>query len=350
MGFEDFEAYLKRNKKKEKTIEVYISNLALTERFLGKPLDKTTTKADIESYLNSISEQASNTVIIKLLALKLYFKWLYGMKKGYPDVVDFPFPRRTLNNLTSSDLLTEEEVLKLINVADSLRDKALISLLFDSACRIGEIINLDIEDVKLDTDTGSIDVDGKTGRRTVPISKSIPFLRDWINCHPIKKADSPLFCSVKNNFGKRTSDENIRAMLKTVKKRAGIKKHIFPHLFRHSRLTQLDKKQLSHTAMKYFAGWSKSSNMPSVYSHFSAQDTTEAVYSVDGVINKKVEIDKKILEPVKCWNCKSLQNPNNLFCSTCNSPLNEEAKAKREFMQLIFEPDVWKFLQSKMKK
>jgi integrase len=350
MGFEEFEAYLKRNKKRERTIDVYIRNLTLVERFLGKSLDKSTTKKDIENYLNSISIQASNTIIIKILSLKIYFKWLYGMKKGYPDMVDFPFPRRTLNNLTSNDLLTEEEILKLINAADSLRDKAIVSLLFDSAIRIGELLGLDIEDVKLDTEIGSIDVDGKTGRRTVPISKSIPYLRDWINCHPINKGESPLFISLRHNFGGRTSDENIRSMLKTIKKRTGIKKHIFPHLFRHSRLTQLDRKQLSHTAMKYFAGWSKGSNMPSVYSHFSAQDTTEAIYSVDGVINKKVELDKKILEPVKCWNCKSLQNPSNLFCSACNSPLNEEAKAKREFMQLIFQEDVWKFLQSKMKK
>jgi len=300
---------------------------------------------------------STNTYILKLSTLKLYFKWLYGIKKKgkYPKIVDFPFPERKLNNLTPEDLLTEEEVLKLIEACDRPRDKAIISLLFDSAIRRGELRGLDIKDIKIDGEIGTIEVDGKTGRRSVPISKSIPYLRDWINCHPFKdNPDSPLFISLKGNVGDRLNRETIRYVIIVAKKRAKISKNVFPHLFRHSRLTQLDKKGLSHTAMKYFAGWSKNSDMPSVYSHFSSQDTQEAVFQVDGVVKREEE--KKFLEPVVCPNpkCRSLQSPKNLLCSLCSTPLTEEkkkeVKAKRDFLEFIFRPDVWGFLQKKMKK
>jgi len=128
MSFEEFEAYLKRTKKTESTRKVYLSNLELIERFLGKKLDKHITKKDIQRFLDSISDQASNTIIMKMMILRLYFKWLYEMKRGYPDIVDFDFPRKKSNNLTPDDLLTEEEVLKLINALNDDRLKLIEEL------------------------------------------------------------------------------------------------------------------------------------------------------------------------------------------------------------------------------
>lgn len=81
MGYEEFEAYLERKKNKPRTILTYLYGLKLVEEFLKKPLDKTTTKKDIEGYLNSISDNSSNTMIIRLQALKVYFRWLYDMRK-----------------------------------------------------------------------------------------------------------------------------------------------------------------------------------------------------------------------------------------------------------------------------
>lgn len=310
----------------------------IAENFLGKPLDKTTTKEDIEKYLNSISKLSTDTIILRLIILKIYFKWLYGMRRGYPDVVDFPLPKKNGNGLISSDLLTEEDIIKMISVCDNLRDKALISLLFDSACRISELTNLNIEDVIIETDrTGSITVDGKTGKRTVPLSFSIPALRNWINEHPLKdEPNSPLFIALENRFGNRVVEQTVRYKLIANAKKINLNKRIFCHLFRHSRLTQLDKKGLSHTAMKYFAGWSKNSNMPSVYSHFSAQDTKELIYEADGIAQPKVK-RRTILEPVICCKCQTPNDRTNKYCYLCGMGLDQEAQKVFEIQELVKE-------------
>jgi len=155
MSIEKYKENLLRRKLSNQTIFTYTFNLGKVENFIGKPLDNAN-KEDIERYLNSISNKASNTVSIRLRSLKSYFKWL-----GKPEIADFPSPRNHNNNLVSSNMLTEEEILNLINACDNLRDKSLISILFDSACRKGEIINLNIEDVVIESErTGYIVVDG----------------------------------------------------------------------------------------------------------------------------------------------------------------------------------------------
>jgi site-specific recombinase XerD len=352
--FEEFENYLKIKKLSKVTISNYTLHLRTTEKFLGKKLDKTTTKEDIQKYLNSVSDRSANTIIAKLLSLKVYFKWLYGMKKGYPDIVDFPSPKKSSNGLISSDLLTEEEILRLINSCDNLRDKALISLLYDSACRISEITNLNIEDVVIESErTGFITVNGKTGKRQVPLSFSIPVLKEWINKHPLKDTpNSPLFIALNNRFGHRMVEENIRLALMKYARRVDIKKRIFCHLFRHSRLTDLDKKGLSHTAMKYYAGWSKNSNMPSVYSHFSAQDTKELVYQADGIT--PIKIKKTILEPVNCVKCSTPNDKTNKYCYLCGMALDEDSKKEFEIEELLkllikTDPSLSKTISDKIK-
>lgn len=88
----------------------------------------------------------------------------------------------------------------MIDVTDNLRDKAFISILYESACRIGEILNLKIKDVTIDQYGCVIMVDGKTGMRRIRLIESSPDLVMWINNHPKKQdRDAPLFIHILSN-------------------------------------------------------------------------------------------------------------------------------------------------------
>jgi len=345
---EEFKKALERRKLSKITIQNYIKGLKIVEIFIKKPIEKAD-KKDLERFIDSISERKPNTIRQRITTLKIFFKWL---KK--PEIADFPMPKKDGNNLLSSDLLSEDDIEKMVNIADNPRDKALLNVLFDSACRKSEILNLNIEDFVADSDgTGYICVDGKTGKRQVPLSFSIPSLKAWLNNHPFKnKTDSPMFIATKQSFGHRLSDSTLEMIIKGCAKKSKVNKNVFCHLFRHSRLTDLDKKGLSHTAMKYFAGWSKNSNMPSVYSHFSAQDTKELIYEADGITQPKIK--KKIIEPINCFKCNTPNDKTNKYCYVCGMPLDEdsqkELEAKKEFLKICFEPDIWKVLQEKIKR
>lgn len=326
---------------------------------LGKVIDKSITKDEIEKYLLLICNQKWATQQRKRATIKVFFKWLYGIRKKdkYPSIVDWI--ERPIKNgekeLLPEDLLTYEEILKMASSTDSPRDKALVMLLFDSGARVSEIINTNVSDLKFEIDgTAILTVDGKTGRRQIPLSYSVPALREWLNNHPFKNdSKAPLFISIRTYFGNRMRKQHILRLVKQISKRAGIDKRVFCHLFRHVRASDLTKKGISGLAMKSFFGWNKYSQMPDRYSHLVAKDVTEAVQRADGIQKIKLE-DNQTLQPVVCKKCGTPNIKSNMLCFNCTAPLSEDAQeeieAKREFMQLIFQDDVWKFLQSKMKK
>jgi len=117
----------------------------------------------------------------------------------------------------------------MIDNCNNTRDKALASLLYDSDCRIGEILSLKISDIIYDEYGIILKVHGKTGNRSVRIIvDSIAYLRDYLKSKDNK--DEYLFASLKNDtMHKQLKYYNARKILLTLKKRSGIAKKIYPH-------------------------------------------------------------------------------------------------------------------------
>ena len=128
-----------------------------------------------------------------------------------------------------------------------------------------------------------------------------------MNIHPLKSnPDSPLWTEYKRR--KREEKDrviyirehtNYRAavmVLQRAAQRAGIKKKIHPHLFRHSRATYLAK-HLTEAQMKEVFGWTQGSEMASIYVHLSGRDVDDALLKVYGV--KKDEGWDAFVEQIK---------------------------------------------------
>ena len=60
-------------------------------------------------------------------------------------------------------MLTEQDILEIINCAIKLSDKAMVALLWDTGARIGEIGTLKIRHIKFDEHGAIVSVKGKTG-------------------------------------------------------------------------------------------------------------------------------------------------------------------------------------------
>ncbi len=88
------------------------------------------------------------------------------------------------NRKLPEEILTEEEIKQIIEAAYSIRDKALISLLYHSGCRIGELLNIKIKDLTFDQYGAVVIVDGKTGMRRIRLIEPVPLLANWISNHP----------------------------------------------------------------------------------------------------------------------------------------------------------------------
>ncbi len=125
------------------------------------------------------------------------------------------------------------------------RDRAMAELLYSSGLRVAELVNARSENLLLEE--GFIRVTGKGNKtRVIPVgSEARHALVLWLDEGRPKlrrpHSGSVLFLS---RLGRALTTERIRQVLRERATRAGIDRHLHPHLFRHSFATHL----LSHDA------------------------------------------------------------------------------------------------------
>lgn len=185
------------------------------------------------------------------VAIRKFYTWLRGTKEYPPEVAWMKVHTKIRNAKTHEDMLTEEEVKKLIEHARTVQERAIISTLYESGCRIGELIYIKINQVKFDDYGAQLCVTGKTGFRRVRVVSCVPYIVEWINKHPFK--DDPKAYLWLNRKLEPFYYTGFSQMLYRIAKRAGIKKRVNPHNFRHSRATYLAN-FLTEAQMKEFFG------------------------------------------------------------------------------------------------
>ena len=107
---------------------------------------------------------------------------------------------RPNGRIKPDSMITQDEVRRMIDSATNARDRALISKLYDSGCRIGEIATLRIRDVGFDNYGAVLKVTGKTGFRNVRIiGDSVTYMRAWLDNHPERNnLDAPVFVNISD--------------------------------------------------------------------------------------------------------------------------------------------------------
>lgn len=147
------------------------------------------------------------------------------------------------------EFLDPEEVDRLLHAADgpdigSLRDRALLELLFSAGLRVSEIVSIDRDDINLERQEFS--VRGKGGKiRIVFISNTAKISLDhYLNKR--RDLDPALFIRIRTGAHKEADAESLRltprSIQRIVKKyatKSGIVKNVHPHTLRHSFATDL---------------------------------------------------------------------------------------------------------------
>lgn len=170
-------------------------------------------------------------------------------------VDDVKAPKR-LKSLPKA--LSVEQALSLVNQAvkeaeakpdlETVRDAAIIDLLYSSGLRLSELLGIDVMQSKdrqhesagwLDWDAAEVTVLGKGGkRRSVPVgAPAMQSLRVWRDVREQatlsgqSQLSAALFISAT---GARLSPRTVQARLRTLAMRAGLPTHVHPHMMRHS--------------------------------------------------------------------------------------------------------------------
>ena len=306
--------------------------------WLGKDFDKAT-KDDLKRVVAMINTSSFTewTKYDYKRSIKKFFRWL-----GREELISWLRCSDVKNRKLPEEILTEEDIKKkMIDAARTPRDRAVISVLYESGCRAGEFLSMRIKNVSFDRYGAVIVVHGKTGYRRIRLVSSVPYLAEWMNSHPFRENPEAWLWISLNNF-RRLPYNSLRTVLRVIAEKAGVKKKVNPHAFRHARATHLAN-FLTEAQMKEFFGWVQDSDMASVYVHLSGRDVDRAILSLYGVETEESKKKNEILKPKKCLRCGELNPATNRVCRRCFFPLDNNAErilereVRREVIDAVIE-------------
>ncbi len=257
--------------------------------------------------------------------MKKFHRWLGDgdqpdwVKKIRLEVIETP--------VQPSDLLTKEEFDKLLNTCRHPRDKAFLTVLADSGMRVGALSSCRLKDVVFNK-YGAVIYLSKTSKslkttkpKGIPITWSTGFLNQWLSVHPDREnPQAPLWTQKRNC--EAMSYSAFRNMLARLGEKAGIKKPVNPHSFRHLAITNWILDGYNEQEVKHRAGWSKGSHqMLRIYANFTDEQINDRIYEKCGL---KTE-DRRQVTLTRCPRCDNVLRPGDRFCSKCSLVLDQEA-------------------------
>ena len=193
----------------------YLYSLSGISRMYGKNFDKASQK-DMNKLAVEIRDRYNGeTPRDYLVILRIFIKYIRELegkkfsKNEFPvEVSDIAPGSRKYKKMLPTELLKLEEVKKLANKTGNLRDRCFVLLLYESGCRIGELIGdesypgIRLRDIESDEHGAKVTVIGKTGSRVLRIIASAPAISNWLQEHPDSNSkDAPLFCGIWTNRG-----------------------------------------------------------------------------------------------------------------------------------------------------
>ncbi len=303
---------------KTATLRNNVEKLLTLAKILGKPFEDADKDDIIELVCKLQNRYSSGWNILSYKGiLKKFYRWLRELddERIYPPEVRWiRLSEKSVKRVKRKDILTQEDIEKIAKEATSVRDKALILTLYESGCRIGELLQLQIKNVKFDEHGVVLDVEeSKTIPRDVRGMDYVDILSAWLSVHPYK--DDPEAFLWISQRGTPLKHDSVISLLSRIKKKLNIEKSMNPQAYRRAKASHLAPHLKNATMCEHF-GWSPSSKMPDIYYHISSDDVDNALIEIH--------------EGKKCRHCGHKNKMNSDFCENCKKPFNLKAMIEIE--------------------
>lgn len=272
--------FIAKKKIKDNTKATYLGAVKRLITLIDKPLDKIE-ESDISYYLSWYEKRNMNTGGKKNQAvtvnnerrfLSAFFTWLRKEKLIGDNPVEATDPLKTIRK--PIDYFKPEEMAKMRDACKNLRERALIEVLRSTGARVGELVDITID--QIDWRTGDIMIQGEKNDRFEPIyldDEARYYYRQYLDS---RNDDSPFMfprCRVPNN---RITTSGIRSILKSIGIRAKLKCRVYPHKLRKTLGMSLKNKGVDIGTIQEILRHSD----PSVTAIYYAQSTPNTLRSV----------------------------------------------------------------------
>ena len=234
-----------------------------------------------EEYSNNISDRLRKFVSTPSRNFKGF---LYGIaheqKKVTSNILKLKVPK------SKPKTLSKEEIGTLIRACNNLRDKFLLTLLYETGIRIGEALSLwiedfDISDMIIDLkDRGELENNAEiktvSSPRRIDISQNLAdmFMEYIAEYHTEEVETNHIFIKLSgSNKYKPMNYTDVDNLFRALKKVTGI--YVTPHMFRHSSLTLLRMTGWQPELLRIRAGHKNIYTTLNTYIHPSDEEITE---------------------------------------------------------------------------
>ena len=281
---EKFIRYLKEQKNYSKyTISTYEEDLIFLSKYLEKEgisyldIDYSTIRLYF-NYLDSFN-YSKNTIAKKITSARSFYKYLARNNK----IKSNPF---SLCSLPKKDKLLPKflyynELEEMFSSCDTsnlgIRNRCILELLYATGMRVGELVNIKLNDI--DLKEKYIKILGKGNKERIVyfgdyakeyLEKYIYEVRD--NLLKNKKSDY-LFI---NNSGTNLSARGVELVIKNIIKETSIKSNITPHVLRHTFATHLLNEGCDILSVQELLGH-ESISTTEIYTHVANEQVRNAV-------------------------------------------------------------------------
>jgi integrase/recombinase XerD len=209
--------------------------------------------SDLEAYVAHLrkSDLRESSISRAVVAIRNFLEFISKEEGILNPIKDFKpprIPKRLPKALSVSEISSLIDSSLIDGVLVTLRDQALIELLYATGGRVSEIINLDMSDISKFESGGehgeimSIRLFGKGNKsRVVPVGRFAQVALDQylIRLRPSLAKEKRMDALFLNSHGTRLSRQSAWKIVQTAAMRADIKTEISPHALRHSFATHL---------------------------------------------------------------------------------------------------------------
>lgn len=270
-----FYIYLKGKRYSKSTIVTYTYLVADFISFYCKKDLNTLITRNVEEYIENTFLRKNYSISTQrqfISALKLFILFYPNTNIKHLELT------RPKKSRTLPTVLSQEEVLKIIQVTKNLKHRVIIALLYSSGLRISELTNLRL--VNIDVKRLQIKIENGKGRkdRFVVLARTfLPLFKNYLITFKPKN----YFVEGVNN--KKYSESSIRKFLYRSTQLAPITKKVTPHTLRHSYATHLLENGVSLRYIQELLGHSKPETTM-IYTHVSKKNLSQIQSPLDTIL------------------------------------------------------------------
>ncbi|MBY6761795.1 tyrosine-type recombinase/integrase [Clostridium botulinum] len=259
------------------TLTNYMYTLRQFMSCINKPVS-TINKNDIRYFLaNSYIGLKKSTINNKISCIKAFFEWLEQeeiiQKNPTKQIKGTKLPKRLRKALTI------EELEKIRLACKDVRERALVEFIFATGCRVSEVVEVNIEDLDISSNTLKVVGKGDKQRIVCFSDKTRLHLKNYIETR--RDSNEALFISSKFPYD-RIGKRGIEVIIAKIGKRAKLNKPVFPHLLRHTMATLGIQAGANITTIQHLLG--------------HENPTTTQIYAENSLENIKHEYKQHLIQ------------------------------------------------------